>query len=508
MGLEGVDFDKWTNELWDAKEIPPAWSTLPKDSMLANHAVARVISTSFIEMEGVCASADVLLKLLPALCARAETCRSLIGGLLLARQRIRESLPLDTPRDKIDPAVRDRLLLLDAFAVEAAILMARKFPDTQAFLSMQYQPPQGTPCPGRQIAMPPYIGGSMCHGDVIIAEKWSPYGVFGRADDLLPSYFMHSAVAYVPENYEGAPKVIDSNLDRGLMVRPFAESFPTKQTWRVRVYRLRGAPGEEKSALRAKLHAGIDLVEKKMAEAAGGSPEKKSAAPFDFEANMKDPNRVFCAEAVLDAYELAGFSGWLNPYPAELWRRNLKNEAIGSFMVDAAGMDPDGFPGPGVVDLNARYELVLEALNGRGLDFDHVGEAVIEAFLDRIREKDERLARYREKVLRLPTGPATRFRILKIAATVGTPNRLSRAAGALRNIALDGVTERSAVSFFVLFGNILAPEGVGPASAIRKRVAKLESERKRSLGANEIRKIADEEMKANLDVIDEWLKRF
>ncbi|MBI3548944.1 MAG: hypothetical protein HY078_07895 [Elusimicrobia bacterium] len=506
VGLDGVDFDRWTAALFDSKMSTGSWSLLPANGKLADHIVSKFV-LNILEVgrdDDVCGVAARFSESpLPRLCDALESCKTLVEGLLLARHRVRSRGLAAAPRDKVDRKMEDLLLLLDTLSSETAVAMVRKFPTAQAFVSKRFD--ASSPCPKRQGRLPPYFGEGVCQGDVIVGQKMGAFSIFNRFDDRMPNIFTHTAIAYVRPEDPGALRVIDSVLEDGMKVRPFNESFGIDKTWRLRVYRLRGASDAEKLQLSARLVQGVDQVYQKMSEAAGGDPESKTAAAFDFEADMSDPERVFCSEAVMQTYQSAGMSGWLNPYPSELWRRDVRAEGgLGVFVTDGAGMDPSGFPSPGLVDMNPNFELVLEALNGKGLANERVGSSVIDSLLARIRGSDPRILRYIEKAKRLPRGHASRMRLVALASKIGGPSKAGAMIHALTRFSMSGVTERSAVAYFLLLRNLLSPDVMGPVASAHARVGRLEAEQGRTLGLNAVRKISDEEVDKSLEQLDEW----
>lgn len=258
--------------------------------------------------------------------------------------------------DMTDPAVRDRLYRLlygGRAALEEVMLQAPE--GSYPALMLAEKVPSVTPYYlFREV--------TLHSGDILLSRGGAPTSALIARGNDYPGNFSHVALCYVEEK-TGKPAIIDSHIDRGVVISSVDEYLKDKK---LRVMVLRPRPDLPQ------LKADPTLPHK--AARLAYEDLKVRHIPYDFEMDYKDPSKQFCSEVASSAYR---------PFGVELWKwtTHMSSQGVVKWL-SYFGVTHFETQAPADLEYDPQLTVVAEWRDPETLWQDHVDSAVIEAMLE------------------------------------------------------------------------------------------------------------------------------
>jgi hypothetical protein len=207
-------------------------------------------------------------------------------------------------------------------------------------------------------------------GDVIITRYHAfSSAVFARIGDIA-GQFSHSAIVYVQD--DGEIFTIESFVESGVVIRPWKAGHLKDGNIRETVYRFR----DPEMARRAGFQAQRFVRE---AESQG------ERIPYDYEMNLEDIRKMFCAEVIHQAYRFASDDSIRVPlFETVLPRKNPT-------FLDSLNIKVETAFTPSDIEVDPRFELVAEWRDFQALADVHLKDVVLTKIFQWMEDRQYRI---------------------------------------------------------------------------------------------------------------------
>jgi hypothetical protein len=288
--------------------------------------------------------------------ARIAACPSHLPELVERTRALRNAVKNQSIYwDLRDRGARDvlyRLLYGSRAALEEVILQAprRNLENTMGGIDEPSRAPSVT------------IQGVELHsGDILLSRGGAPTSALISRGNDYPGNFSHVALLHVSE--DGAPTVIESHIERGV-VTSTVEEYLEDTKLRIAVLRVRA---NHSAMLRD------PMIPHRAAERALNGV-RAGHVPYDFRMDWRDPSGQFCSEVAYAAYLPEGI---------RLWRglSSMSSEGLTRWL-GAFGVRNFVTLGPSDLEYDPQVRVVAEWRNPDTLFADHMDNAVSDVLLE------------------------------------------------------------------------------------------------------------------------------
>jgi hypothetical protein len=207
-------------------------------------------------------------------------------------------------------------------------------------------------------------------GDVIITRYHAfSSATFARIGDIA-GQFSHSGLVYVRE--DGKVFTIESFVESGVVVRPWETGHLKDGNIREAVYRFR----DSKMAKRAAQLAFSYIWEME---------KRGERIPYDYEMNLEDTRKMYCAEVIHQAYRFASADSLKVPLFETILPR--KNPAF----LDSLNIRVKSTFAPSDMEVDPRFELVAEWRDFQALSDVHLKDVVLTKIFDWMQDRSYKI---------------------------------------------------------------------------------------------------------------------